>query len=294
MTTATRRLHRSSGSHSSVPQPPQGGADLLEQSPKRQRFAASSRRSGLGREVVVHWRELPEALGLTDREIVSFVGGGGKTTGLFALAATRSGPTVVTTTTKMGRDRTGGLPVLIGPSDIEVAAAAEKGSIIVWGDADENRATGVTVDACARYLDLVDTVVVEADGSRRRPFKAPLDYEPVVPPATTTLVACCGMAALYTPIREGCHRPERVAAIVGAGVEDLLTPDRLVQVLLSTEGSTKDRPALARFAVVLNRVRAEHADLVAEIRERIGAVDGSIPVVALDELTPAELPDVVG
>ena len=96
------------------------------------------------------------------------------------------------------------------------------------------------------------------------------------------------MAALDTPIREGCHRPERVAAIVGAGVEDLLTPDRLVQVLLSTEGSTKDRPALARFAVVLNRVRAEHADLVAEIRERIGAVDGSIPVVALDELTSAE------
>ncbi len=242
----------------------------------------------------MHWRELPEALGLTDREIVSFVGGGGKTTGLFALAATRSGPTVVTTTTKMGRDRTGGLPVLIGPSDIEVAAAAEKGSIIVWGEADENRATGVTVDACARYLDLVDTVVVEADGSRRRPFKAPLDYEPVVPPATTTLVACCGMAALDTPIREGCHRPERVATIVGAGVEDLLTPDRLVQVLLSTEGSTKNRPASARFAVVLNRVRAEHADLVAEIRERIGAVDGSIPVVALDELTPAELPDVVG
>ena len=77
-------------------------------------------------------------------------------------------------------------------------------------------------------------------------------------------------------------------------MEDLLTPDRLVQVLLSTEGSTKDRPALARFAVVLNRVRAEHADLVAEIRERIGAVDGSIPVVALDELTSAELPDVVG
>jgi len=243
---------------------------------------------------LVHWRELPEALGLTDREIVSFVGGGGKTTGLFALAATRSGPTVVTTTTKMGRDRTGGLPVLIDPSDAEVAAAAEKGSIIVWGEAGEHRSTGVTVDACARYLDLVDTVVVEADGSRRRPFKAPLDYEPVIPPATTTLVACCGMAALETPIREGCHRPERVAAIVGADVEDLLTPDRLVQVLLSTEGSTKNRPFSARFAVVLNRVRPEHADLVAEIRERIRAVDGSIPIVALDELTPGELPDAVG
>ncbi|NDH24408.1 MAG: hypothetical protein EBY49_10800 [Actinobacteria bacterium] len=85
-----------------------------------------------------------------------------------------------------------------------------------------------------------------------------------------------------------------MAAIVGAGVEDLLTPDRLVQVLLSTEGSAKDRPVSARFAVVLNRVRPEHADLVTEIRERIHTVDGSISVIALDELTPAELPDTVG
>ena len=61
----------------------------------------------------------------------------------------------------MGNDRP--QRPLIGPSDIEVAAAAE-GSIIV-GDANESRATGVTVNACARYLDLVDTVVVEADGA---------------------------------------------------------------------------------------------------------------------------------
>jgi hypothetical protein len=45
---------------------------------------------------------------------------------------------------------------------------------------------------------------------------------------------------------------------------------------------------------VLNRVRPAHADLVTEIRERIHTVDGSIPVIALDELTPAELPDTVG
>ncbi len=292
-TAASQRRHGSSG-HADAPEHPRDAHDLIEQGPKRRGFAASARRSGPASEVVMHWRQLPDALGLADREIVSFVGGGGKTTGLFALAATRSGPTIVTTTTKMGRDRTGGLPVLIDPTDDEVVAASGKGSIIVWGGADEHRATGVAVDACARYLDLVDTVAVEADGSRRRPFKAPLDYEPVVPPATTTLVACCGMAAVDAPIHEGCHRPERVAAIVGVGVEDLLTPERLVQVLLSTEGSAKDQPVSARFAVVLNRVRPEHTDLVAEIRERIGAVDGSIPVVALDELAPAELPDDVG
>ena len=59
----------------------------------------------------------------------------------------------------------------------------------------------------------LDHLVVEADGSRRMPFKAPLEYEPVVPSRTTTLVACVGAAALGAVISEQCQRPERVAAV---------------------------------------------------------------------------------
>ena len=211
----------------------------------------------------MHWRELPEALGLTDREIVSFVGGGGKTTGLFA-AATRSGPTVVTTTTKMARPhrRPSGTD---RPVRCRGCRCCRRRLDHRVGDADESRHRCHGRCLCP----LPRSCRHGGCGGRRSAtttLKAPLDYEPVVPPATTTLVACCGMGALDTPIREGAIALSGFAAIVGAGVEDLLTPDRLVQVLLSTEGSTKDRPALARFAVVLNRVRAEHADLVAEIR----------------------------
>lgn len=243
----------------------------------------------------MRWNELPDALGLDGRALVSFVGGGGKTTALFALAAHRPGTTIVTTTTKMGRDRTGGLPVLVAPTDAEVAdAVAEHGSIIVWTEVDDHRAIGVTAEDCARWVDLADTVAVEADGSRRRPFKAPLAYEPVVPPATNVLVACCGMAAIGAPIEVGCHRPERVAAITGLDVAAPLTPAAFVDVVLSAEGSAKDRPADARFAVLLNRVRPEHADTVDEIRERVDAADPAVPVLAVDEVDPAELPDHVG
>ena len=136
----------------------------------------------------MHWRNLPEALGLAGRELVSFVGGGGKTTALFALARHTPGTTVITTTTKMGRDRTGGVELLVSPTDAEVAAGLERHrSVIVWSDVDDHRALGVSGDDCGRYLDLADIVAVEADGSRRRPFKAPLAYEPVVPSATTVL-----------------------------------------------------------------------------------------------------------
>ena len=51
---------------------------------------------------------LATVLGPMFADVVSFVGGGGKTTALFALARHTPGTTLVTTTTKMGRDRTGG------------------------------------------------------------------------------------------------------------------------------------------------------------------------------------------
>ena len=180
----------------------------------------------------------------------------------------------------MERDRTGGLPVLIGPSDIEVAAAA--GLVIVWGEADEarHRCHGRCLCPLPRS---------RRHGGRggrrvaRRPFKAH-STTTGRPARTTTLVACCGMAP-------STHRSAKGAiALSGSPPSSvqawrISSPDRLVQVLLSTEG--RPRTDLRRLAaVVLNRVRAEHADLVAEICERIGAVDGSIPVIALDELTP--------
>lgn len=243
----------------------------------------------------MHWRNLPEALGLAGKELVSFVGGGGKTTALFALARHTTRTTVITTTTKMGRDRTGGVELLVAPSDEEIATGLEQHrSVIVWSDVDDHRAIGVTGDDCGRYLDLAEVVAVEADGSRRRPFKAPLAYEPVVPAATSVLVACCGMAAVGAPIEQGCHRPERVAAITGLDVDQPLTPAALVEVLMSREGSAKGRPESARYAVLLNRVRPEHADVVAEIRELVSARTVDVPVLAIDELPVAELPDHVG
>lgn len=44
-------------------------------------------------------------------------------------------------------------------------------------------------------------VVVEADGSAHKPFKAPLEYEPVVPCSTTLLIAVVGVDALGQPLQ---------------------------------------------------------------------------------------------
>ena len=132
--------------------------------------------------------ELVHALDMRDREHVSIVGGGGKTTTLFALGRQLDGRTILTTTTKMGSERTEGVPVLLSPGPAELATSFESTSrVLVWSDRSGHRADGVTPEICDGWFTdgVADHVVIEADGSRRRPFKAPYPYEPVIPTSTT-------------------------------------------------------------------------------------------------------------
>ena len=95
------------------------------------------------------------------------------------------------------------------------------------------------------------------------------------------------------PIEVGCHRPDRVAAIAGADPSNVLTPERLVRVLLDEAGSRKAQPAGARFAVLLNRVTAADAALVDDIQSRVAALDSKVAVLAVGDVERAGLPDVV-
>jgi len=213
--------------------------------------------------------------------MVSLIGGGGKTTSLFALGRQAAGHAVLTTTTKMGSERDGGFEVLLAPSDGQVEAAFKTtNEILVWTDRSERKATGVSPDDCERWFDLltVDHVIIEADGSRQRPFKAPHVFEPVVPERTTLLVACMGADALGRVIADQCHRPLRVAAIAGCSPYQRLTPERAAAVLLSDRGSRKGLPPSARFAVLVHRVDDSNQKFVDELARHL---EGRAPLIAV-------------
>jgi molybdenum cofactor cytidylyltransferase len=223
--------------------------------------------------------ELATALRLGGHELVSLVGGGGKTTTLFALGRQLPGHLVLTTTTKMSGDRTDRHRVLLDPTDAEVAAAAEADqSVLVWRSISGNKAHGVDRGSCDRWFDLVDHVLVEADGARRRPLTAPGPFEPVVPSRTTTLVACVGASAFGRVIADRCHRPLRVAALAGCSPYERLTPERVARVLLSDRGLRKDQPATARFAVLAAGVAESDRPF---LRALVTHLDGRVPVVAV-------------
>ncbi len=211
---------------------------------------------------------LVEALALEEPPgIIAVVGGGGKSTLLFALARLLPGRTVLTTTTRIfaSQTRFANRVYSLDDSDWERALADVEGSSLVVGRLEERHALGVPPEIPARILARpdVDWVVVEADGSRRLPVKAPADHEPVIPPETRILVTVAGIDALSAPIAEIAHRPERVSALTGLSPEIRLSPDALGELLASERGGGKGAPPGARRVVLLNKVESPAQDELA-------------------------------
>ena len=211
---------------------------------------------------------LHEALGIARPAVFATVGGGGKTTVLFALAAEweaagGEGLTVLTTTTKMTIPREGRtLPLAIGRDDAFRAGALDDirfrglGTAVVGsGRGDRDRVLGVTPGWPRRAVDagLASLVGVEADGSKGRPFKAPAIHEPVIPEGVDVVAAVVGAGVLGRPLDErAVHRPEQVAQICGASIGDEVTPSLVAQVLTSESGGRKGVPESAEFVVLVS------------------------------------------
>jgi molybdenum cofactor cytidylyltransferase len=100
----------------------------------------------------------------------------------------------------------------------------------------------------------VDCILVEADGSKSRPFKAPAAHEPVVPDMTTLLVPVVGMNCIGRPLdMRSVHRPDVVARLAGCEPGSAITPDVVARTLAHPEGGAKNLPGGARLVPLLNK-----------------------------------------
>jgi molybdenum cofactor cytidylyltransferase len=237
--------------------------------------------------------DIVEALGLPPSgELVAIVGGGGKSSLMFALAERLPGRGVMTTTTRIFSDQLSGATEVCTLADADWRARLDafESALLVVGRVEGERAVGVPLELPAEMLahPRVDWVIVEADGSRMLPVKAPAPHEPVIPVGTTLLVPVVGIDALLKPIGEIAHRPERVSAIAGLSVEDILTPAALARLITSPEGGLKGAASAGRTAVLINKV--ESASEFALAREVAGRIlrDAAVERVAMGALLGAE------
>ncbi len=206
---------------------------------------------------------LLDVFNLRSGESVAIVGGGGKTSLMFGLAGELGEGTVVTTTTRIFAAQMKLAPKVMVYSGEDVSkidlGLDERSFVLVVGEVVGEKAHGVSPDVVGKLLERPDVgyVLVEADGSRMRPCKAPADHEPVIPAETTLVIPVVGIDALGGRVSEVAHRPERVAALTGLGVDDVMTAEALATLITHSEGGRKSVPSGARVIPLINKVESE-------------------------------------
>lgn len=184
--------------------------------------------------------------------VLTLVGGGGKTTSMYALAreARALGKTVVVTTTTHMMPHPS-LFLTDGTDTALLRADLERYGVVTVGRLDRrDKMTGGDVAACRAAADLV---LVEGDGARLHPLKVPAEHEPVIPPESDAVVAVAGMDCLGGTLSAVCHRSGLVAALLDKPPDAEITPADVARILLSPLGGRKNVGGDMAFRCILNK-----------------------------------------
>ena len=125
-----------------------------------------------------------------------------------------------------------------------------------------------------------DVLLVEADGARGLPFKAPKAHEPVIPPETSLVVPVVSLAALGMPLDElHVYNPEAMIERFGFYYGSPVKSPWIAQVLRDPELGLKDVPVAARAVAFVNATPASgylrgRARLIARLALRSGLLSG--------------------
>jgi probable selenium-dependent hydroxylase accessory protein YqeC len=208
--------------------------------------------------------KLYPALDIARGDVVAFVGAGGKSSAILAISdeLAKAGMTSLTApTTKMLVSEAERIGPLITSEDAgELHTKAEQalsdgasGVVVGSGLLSKNRVGGVDPASISSLAPLADVVLIEADGSRRRPIKGTADHEPALPDSATLVVAVGNIRAFGLPVaEENVHRPDLFSKLTGIGTGQSITSRAFARAL--AEGSLGKIPKGARPAALITSV----------------------------------------
>jgi molybdenum cofactor cytidylyltransferase len=234
------------------------------------------------------------------REGVAFVGSGGKSTALFQLARELPPPVIVSATTHLSTSQirlADSHWIAEKPEDLAALEESLGGVMLVTGPIDGDRTTGLSDSlmnklhaiCMSHYLPLL----IEADGSRQKPLKAPADHEPVVPQFVETVVVVAGLSGLGKPLTEEfVHRPKIFARLSGLKLGETITSEALIRELFHPAGGLNNLPSGVRRVLLLNQ--ADTPEIQAQARGMTDQLRSCFHAVILASLDPrstiADLP----
>ncbi len=162
--------------------------------------------------------------------IRAFVGAGGKTTLIHRQAEQYrgAGKTVfVTTSTHMFIEP----DTLLTDDPEEMIRQLHRTGYAMAGIPEGGKIRALSPETYARVCRHADVVLVEADGSARKPIKFPKASEPVIDDNVEQIVVVCGLQAIGKPLKEVAHRPELVMAFLGAWEDTPITLEHIAKLV---------------------------------------------------------------
>lgn len=181
-------------------------------------------------------------LNIDKGEVLSLVGGGGKTTILFSLGEELkklNKNVLLTTTTAIFNPKGDYDNFFIG--DIG-RINNQFGSITIFGEKLEGKKLlGPSLSKMRNIIEnrIFDSVIIEADGARMKPIKAPDEHEPVISKLTTKTIGVIGLDCLDKKIESIVHRPEIFINITDENYSDKIEENSIIKLVLNKKGLFK-------------------------------------------------------
>jgi molybdenum cofactor cytidylyltransferase len=215
---------------------------------------------------------------------------------MFGLAGALPGRVVVTTTTRIFAAQMKLAPKVVvyegeGPLALDFGLG-EQPFVLVVGEVFGDKAHGIPAEVAGALIERpdVDYVWVEADGARRRPCKAPGEHEPVIPFGTTLVVPVVGIDAVGGRVGDVAHRPERVEALTGLGLDEAVTAEALGTLITHPNGGRKGVPVGARVVPLINKVETGEQLRAARAVARQVLEEGEIKRVVIGAIRQTHRP----
>lgn len=208
-----------------------------------------------------------QALDIRPREVISLVGGGGKTTIMFALArelTSNGNHVIMTTTTRIIKPLSSETQLLLIETDDEqmiktLLQNVDKYCNITLASKrfPSGKLIGISPELVDRLseLDQAPYIIVEADGASRKSLKAPNLTEPVIPGSTSLVIPVVGVDAAGRPLtRDYVFRPEIASSLSGTPLGAAISTEAIARLITHPQGIIKGSPVHSRIIPFINKV----------------------------------------
>ena len=241
--------------------------------------------------------DLSPLLGLADSQIITFIGGGGKTSLMNTLGkefASHGYPTLLTTTTHIMKPDFLSDESYIENEDLgqlaNIFTNLKKNTLPLAALGIPEKVVNSNVkwrspssDFCEKIAEFSKKfstknpykflkILCEGDGSKRLPIKLPKDGEPVFFPKTDTVIGVIGLSCLGKPIKETLFRYELLPNLTSLDnyfikslqSADIVTTDFLYRLCLSEKGLRKNITS-QKFCIIFNQADILDEKVLAEV-----------------------------